>query len=81
MRWCIMKKSICAELYLTLCYPIDCTLLGSCPWNFPRKHTRMGCHFLLQGILLMQGLNPCLLCLLHWQADSLSLCHLGSQRV
>ena len=29
----------------------------------------MGCHFLLQGIFLTQGLNPSLLCLLHWQAD------------
>ena len=33
----------------------------------------MGCHFLLQGIFLTQGLNPRLL---HWQADSLPLCHL-----
>ena len=31
----------------------------------------MGCHFLLQGIFPTQGLNPCLLCLLHWQAGSL----------
>ena len=30
----------------------------------------MGCHFLLQGIFLTQGLNPSLL---HWQADSVSL--------
>ena len=36
----------------------------------------MGCHFLLQGIFPTQGSNPCLLCLLHWQADSLPLCHL-----
>ena len=28
----------------------------------------MGCHFLLQGIFLIQGSNPCLL---HWQVDSL----------
>ena len=21
-----------------------------CPWNFPGKNTRVGCHFLLQGI-------------------------------
>ena len=34
-----------------------------------------GCHFLLQGIFLMQGSN---LHLLHWQADSLPLRHLGS---
>ena len=46
-----------------------------CPWDFPGKHTGVGCHFLLQGILLSQGLNPCLL---HWQEDSLPLNHLGS---
>ena len=31
----------------------------------------MGCHALLQGIFLTQGLTLCLLCLLHWQAGSL----------
>ena len=36
-----------------------------CPWDSPGKHTGMGCHALLQGT---QGLNPCLLCLLRWQA-------------
>ena len=35
----------------------------------------MGCHFLLHGILPNQRLN---LHLLHWQTDSLPLCHLGS---
>ena len=34
---------------------------------------RVGCHFLHQGIFLTQGLNPCLLCLLLWQAESLPL--------
>ena len=33
----------------------------------------MGCHFLLQGIFLMQGSNPGLLHLLRWQADSLPI--------
>ena len=37
------------------------------------KNTGEGCHALLQGILLTQGLNPRLLCLLHWQAGSLPL--------
>ena len=37
------------------------------------KNTRVGCHFLLWGIFVTQGLNPYLLCLLHWQADSLPL--------
>ena len=46
-----------------------------CPWDFPGKHTGVGCHFLLQGIFLTQGSN---LCFLHWQADSLPLDHQGS---
>ena len=46
-----------------------------CPWDFPCKYTGVGCHFLLQGIFLSQELNPCLL---HWQADSLPLSHMGS---
>ena len=29
-----------------------------CPWNFSGKNTGVGCHFLLQGIFLTQGLNP-----------------------
>ena len=39
------------------------------------KDTGVGCHFLLYGVFLSQGLN---LCLLHWQADSLPLSHQGS---
>ena len=45
--------------------------------DIPGKNTRVDCHFLLQGIFLTQGLNPCLLCVLHWWADYLLLCHLG----
>ena len=44
-----------------------------CPWNFPGKNTGVGCHALLQGIFLTQGLNLHLLCLLHWQVGSLQL--------
>ena len=40
-----------------------------CPWDSPGKNTGVGCHFLLQRIFPTQGLN---LCLLHWQADSLT---------
>ena len=32
-----------------------------CPWSFPGRNTGVGCHFLLQGIFLTQGSNPCLL--------------------
>ena len=47
------------------------------PWNFPDNNTGVGCHFLFQGVFPIQGSNPHLLCLLHWQADSLPLSDLG----
>ena len=55
------------QSYLTLCNPYG---LGRFlhPWASPGKNTGMGCHTLLQGIFLTQGLNLPLLCLLHWQA-------------
>ena len=43
----------------TLCDPMDTRLLH--PWDFLGKSTELGCHFLLQGIFLTQGLNPGLL--------------------
>ena len=52
-----------------------------CPWNFSGKDTGGGWHFLLQGIFLNQGLNPCHLHLLHRQVDSLPLCQLGSSDI
>ena len=62
------------QSYLTLCHPVDCDptrLL--CPWGSLAKNTGVSYHALLQGIFLTQGSNPCLLCLVHWQADSLPL--------
>ena len=44
--------------------------------GFSVKNTGVGCHALLQGIFLVQGSNPHLLCLLHSQTDSLPLSHL-----
>ena len=43
-----------------------------CSWGFLGRNTGVGCHFLFQGIFLIQGSN---LHLLHWQADSLPLSH------
>ena len=48
-----------------------------CPWDFPGKNTGVGCHFLLQGIFLTQRSNSHLLCLRHWQMNSLPLSHQG----
>ena len=46
-----------------------------CSRDFPGKESGVCCHFLLQGIFLTQGLNPCLQ---HWLGDSLPWSHLGS---
>ena len=43
-----------------------------CPQNSPGKNTGAACHFLLQGIFQTQGLNLCLLSLLHCQVISLA---------
>ena len=41
--------------------------------EFSMQQWWSGLPFPLQGIFLTQGLNPCLLGFLHWQADSLPL--------
>ena len=46
-----------------------------CPWNSPEKNTGVGCHALLQGIFLTQGLN---LGLLHCRQILYHLSHQGS---
>ena len=48
----------------TFCNPVDCSPPGSSVHGI-FQNTGVGCHFLLQGIFLTQGLNPCLLCHLH----------------
>ena len=72
---CVLSPSVMSDS-LQLCGLWPTRLL--CPWDSSGKNTRVGCRFLLQGIFLNQGLNPCLLHLLHWQAGSLPLSHLGS---
>ena len=46
-----------------------------CPWDSPGRNTGECYHFLLQGVVPTQGLNPHLL---HWQEDSLPLSHQGT---
>ena len=61
----------CVVSCLTLCDPMGCSRPGfSCLWEFPDKNTGVGCHFLLQSMLLIQGLKLCLLQFLYWQVDS-----------
>ena len=66
--------SVCSVAQLYLRGPNDCSLCQApLPMEFSRQEFWSGCHFLLQGIFLTQGLNPRLLCLLHWRADALPL--------
>ena len=63
-----------------LCNSMDFSQLGSfCPWDFPGKNTGVGCHYLLQGIFLIQGSNLHLLCLLHCRQNFYLLSHGGSR--
>ena len=71
----VIKWVMCAQSCPTLCNPRI-----FCPWNFPGKNIGVGCNFLFQGIFLIQGLNPHLLCLLNWQVYSLPLYHLGNPK-
>ena len=57
----------------TLCSTMEQPPRLLCPWDLPGKDIGVGCHFLLHKIFPTQGLNPHLLCLLHWQASSLPL--------
>ena len=69
-----------ANLCPTLCNPMQLAKL-LCPWHSPGENTGVGCHSLFQGIFLTQGLNPCLLCLLYWQEDSLPAEPSGKQYI
>ena len=60
---------------LTLCDPMGPTRL-LCPWDSPSKNIGVGC----RTLLLTQGSNPLLLCLLHWQVGSLPLAPPGKSR-
>ena len=80
-----VEKCCCClvtKLCLTLCDLVD----GSPPASSvrgisPGSNTGLSCYFLLQGIFLTQRSNPHLLCLSHWQVESLPLSHLGSPRL
>ena len=59
---------------------MDCNPAGSSVHGILQARiTRVGCHFLFEGLFPAQGSNLCVLCLLHWQVKSLPLSHLGIQ--
>ena len=61
-----------------LCDPMDSSLPDSSVHGILQaKILEWVASFLFQEILLTQGSNPHLLCLLHWQGDSSPLSYLG----
>ena len=69
---------MCTESCPTLGDPMDCSLPDSSVHGiFPGENIGVGCHF-LQGLFPTQGSNLGPLRLLHRQADSLPMSHLGS---
>ena len=59
---------------------MDCSLSPVHGYS-PGKNIGVGCHVLFQGIFLTQGLNPCLVHLLHWQMSALPLAPPGKPSV
>ena len=53
----VLSHSVCPIVH----DPMDCSPAAPRPRNFLGKNTGVGCHFLLQGIFPIQGLNPGLL--------------------
>ena len=68
-----------AHACLALCNPLDCSPPGSSVHgDSPGKNPGVGCHALLQGTFLMEGLNPRLL---NWQVKFLPLAPPGKPSV
>ena len=78
-----VKESEVAQSCPTLCDPIDCSLPQTAAyrilrsWDFPGKSTRVGGHFLRQGIFPTQESNPGLP---HCRNTLYPLSHQGSPR-
>ena len=76
---CSHRPVLVAQLCLILCDPTNNTHPHQSPlWNSPGKNTGGGIHSILQGIFLIQGSNPHLMWLLHWNAGSLPLASPGT---
>ena len=59
-----------------LCDPTDCSPPGSSVLRISQARIL---EWFADGVFPTQGLNPCLLCLLHWQTDSLPLAPHGKR--
>ena len=83
----IRKPSGCTHVcvlshfsHIWLCNHMGCSQSGSSVHGILGKNTGVGYHALLQGIFLIQGSNPILFGLLHWQVGSLPLAPPGKPK-
>ena len=72
MRGCAKSLQLC--LFVTLWSVAHQAPLSK---RFSRRDDWSALSFPRQGIFMVQGLNPCLLCLLYWQVGSLPLVPVG----
>ena len=72
---CVLSLQLCLTLFNAMDYVAHQVPLSV---GCSRQEYWSGLPSFLQGIFPAQGLNPCLLRLLHWQVGSLPLRHLGS---
>ena len=81
VRSAVFCAQTLSQVQNAICSLMDGSLPGSSVHgNSPGKNTGVGCHALLQRIFLIQGSNPHLLSLLHWQVDSLPAEPLGKSQ-
>ena len=73
--WCAKLLQSC----LILCNPLDYSPPGSSVLGILQARILSGLPFPIPGDFLTQGLNPCLLRLLHWQTGSLPLGPTGKE--
>ena len=78
IEWCLLYVCLVAQSRLTLRDPLIVAHQAPLSMEFSRQEYWSGWLFPSPKDLPNAGTEPCLLCLLHWQADSLPLCHLGS---
>ena len=72
--WCV-QCVVCGSCSVVSdsCDPVDCSPAGSSAHGISRPEYSSGVPLPTPGIFPTQGLNPELLCFLHWEADSLPL--------
>ena len=71
-------KVVIVQSCPTLCDPMNWSPAASLSTGSSRQEYWSGLPCPLQGIFPTQGSNLCLLHVLRYQVDSLTLCHLGS---